>query len=165
MVFAEKAKRTMIDPESNIEKLLDLGFVGEPVEVDRTLLDLLARSEMIPVIAPVAPGRDGETYNINADTFAGAIAGALEATRLLFLTDVPGVLDTSGKLIDELSADEARALIADGTISGGMIPKVETCMEALKRGVEGVVILNGKVPHVVLLELFTEHGAGTLIKA
>jgi len=165
MVFAEKAKRTVIDPESNIERVVDLGFVGEPVEVDRTLLDLLARSEMIPVIAPVAPGRDGETYNINADTFAGAIAGALEAKRLLFLTDVPGVLDRSGRLVDELSVAEARALIADGTISGGMIPKVETCMAALERGVEGVVILNGKVPHVVLLELFTEHGAGTLIKA
>jgi acetylglutamate kinase len=165
MVFAEKAKRTVIDPESNIEKVVDLGFVGEPVEVDRTLLDLLARSEMIPVIAPVAPGRDGETYNINADIFAGAIAGALEAKRLLFLTDVPGVLDRSGKLIDGLSVSEARALIADGTISGGMIPKVETCMEALRRGVEGVVILNGTIPHVVLLELFTEHGAGTLIKA
>jgi acetylglutamate kinase len=165
MVFAEKAKRTVIDPESNIEKVVDLGFVGEPVEVDRTLLDLLARSEMIPVIAPVAPGRDGETYNINADTFAGAIAGALEAKRLLFLTDVPGVLDRSGRLIDELSAAEARALIADGTISGGMIPKVETCMAALDRGVEGVVILNGTIPHVVLLELFTEHGAGTLMKA
>jgi acetylglutamate kinase len=165
MVFAEKAKRTVIDPQSNIEKVVDLGFVGEPVEVDRTLLDLLARSEMIPVIAPVAPGRDGETYNINADTFAGAIAGALEAKRLLFLTDVPGVLDRSGRLIDELSAADARALIADGTISGGMIPKVETCMAALERGVEGVVVLNGKIPHVVLLELFTEHGAGTLIKA
>jgi acetylglutamate kinase len=163
MVFAEKARRTMVDPESNIEKIVDLGFVGEPVEVDRTLLDLLARSEMIPVIAPVAPGRDGETYNINADTFAGALAGALQATRLLFLTDVPGVLDGSGKLIDELTVAKARSLIADGTISGGMIPKVETCIEAVQRGVEGVVILNGKTPHAVLLELFTAHGAGTLI--
>jgi acetylglutamate kinase len=164
MVFAEKARKTIVDPDSNIEQVLDLGFVGEPVEVDRTLLDLLARSEMIPVIAPVAPGRDGETYNINADTFAGAIAGALAATRLLFLTDVPGVLDRSGKLIDELTLAEARKLISDGTISGGMIPKVETCIEALERGVAGVVILNGKTPHAVLLELFTEHGAGTLIK-
>ncbi|WP_205521043.1 acetylglutamate kinase [Propylenella binzhouense] len=164
MVFAEKARKTVFDPDSNIEKVLDLGFVGEPVEVDRTLLDLLARSEMIPVIAPVAPGRDGETYNINADTFAGAIAGALTAKRLLFLTDVPGVLDKSGTLIDELTVAEAHALIADGTISGGMIPKVETCIEAIERGVEGVVILNGKTPHVVLLELFTEHGAGTLMK-
>ncbi len=163
MVFAEKARKTMIDPESNIEKVLELGFVGEVVEVDRTLIDLLAKSEMIPVIAPVAPGRDGHTYNINADTFAGAIAGALGATRLLFLTDVPGVLDRDGNLIKELSVSEARALIADGTISGGMIPKVETCIEALEKGVEGVVILNGKTAHAVLLELFTEHGAGTLL--
>jgi acetylglutamate kinase len=163
MVFAKKAEKKVKDPGSNIERVLDLGFVGEPVEVDRTLLDLLARSEMIPVIAPVAPGRDGNTYNINADTFAGAIAGSLGAKRLLFLTDVPGVLDKDGKLIPELSVREAKELIADGTISGGMIPKVETCLEALDNGVEGVVILNGKMPHVVLVELFTEFGAGTLI--
>tara|TARA_B100000949_G_scaffold174378_2_gene154907 strand:- start:3163 stop:4059 length:897 start_codon:yes stop_codon:yes gene_type:complete len=163
MVYAEKAKKTVIDPDSNIERILDLGFVGEPVEVDRTLLDLLAKSEMIPVIAPVAPGRDGHTYNINADTFAGAIAGSLTATRLLFLTDVPGVLDKNKKLIDELTVAEAKALIADGTISGGMIPKVETCIDAIERGVQGVVILNGKTPHAVLLEIFTAHGAGTLI--
>ena len=163
MVFAKKAEKKIRDPGSNIERVLDLGFVGEPVEVDRTLLDLLARSEMIPVIAPVAPGRDGNTYNINADTFAGAIAGSLGAKRLLFLTDVPGVLDKDGKLIPELSVREAKELIADGTISGGMIPKVETCLEALDNGVEGVVILNGKMPHVVLVELFTEFGAGTLI--
>ncbi|WP_367715826.1 acetylglutamate kinase [Nitratireductor sp. GISD-1A_MAKvit] len=163
MVFAQKAHKTVVDPDSSIERVLDLGFVGEPVEVDRTLLDLLAHSEMIPVIAPVAPGRDGHTYNINADTFAGAIAGAVRATRLLFLTDVPGVLDRNKKLIDELTVAEARALIKDGTISGGMIPKVETCIEAIERGVEGVVILNGKTAHSVLLELFTEHGAGTLI--
>jgi acetylglutamate kinase len=163
MVFAEKAKKTVIDPDSNIERVLDLGFVGEVVEVDRTLLDLLAKSEMIPVLAPVAPGRDGHTYNINADTFAGAIAGALNATRLLFLTDVPGVLDKSGTLIKELSVAEALSLIADGTISGGMIPKVETCIEAIRAGVQGVVILNGKTAHAVLLELFTEHGAGTLL--
>jgi len=163
MVFAEKATKTVVDPDSNIERVLDLGFVGEPVEVDRTLLDLLARSEMIPVIAPVAPGRDGATYNINADTFAGAIAGAVQAARLLFLTDVPGVLDANGQLIKELSVAQARALIADGTISGGMIPKVETCIEAIDRGVAGVVILNGKVLHAVLLELLTEHGAGTLL--
>ncbi|WP_152044567.1 acetylglutamate kinase [Aureimonas psammosilenae] len=163
MVFAEKAKKVIVDPDSNIERVLDLGFVGEPVEIDRTLLDLLARSEMIPVIAPVAPGRDGATYNINADTFAGAIAGALSASRLLFLTDVPGVLTKNKELIKELTVSEARALIRDGTISGGMIPKVETCIDALERGVEGVVILNGKTRHAVLLELLTEHGAGTLI--
>ncbi|MGV8855195.1 MAG: acetylglutamate kinase [Devosia sp.] len=163
MVFAKKAEKTVKDPGSNIERVLDLGYVGEPVEVDRTLLDLLARSELIPVIAPVAPGRDGNTYNINADTFAGAIAGSLGAKRLLFLTDVPGVLDKNGTLIPELSVREAKELIADGTISGGMIPKVETCFAALEDGVEGVVILNGKQPHVVLVELFTEFGAGTLI--
>ncbi len=163
LVYAEKAKRTTVDPDSNIERIIDLGFVGEPAEVDRTLLDQLATSDMIPVIAPVAPGHDGHTYNINADTFAGAIAGAVNAQRLLFLTDVPGVLDKSGALIKQLTVSEARALIEDGTISGGMIPKVETCIGALSRGVKGVVILNGKVPHAVLLELFTEHGAGTLI--
>ncbi len=163
MVFAEKAKKTIVDPDSNIERILDLGFVGDIVEVDRTLIDLLAKSEMIPVIAPVAPGRDGHTYNINADTFAGAIAGALSATRLLFLTDVPGVLDRQGNLIKKLTVAEARALMADGTISGGMIPKVETCIEAIEAGVEGVVILNGKTAHAVLLEIFTQHGAGTLI--
>ncbi len=163
MVYAEKATKTVMDPDSNIERVLDLGFVGEPVEVDRTLLDLLARSEMIPVLAPVAPGRDGHTYNINADTFAGAIAGAVEASRLLFLTDVPGVLDKDKTPIDALTVAEAKGLIRDGTISGGMIPKVETCIEAIERGVKGVVILNGKTPHAVLLELFTEHGAGTLI--
>ena len=128
------------------------------------MLDVLVHQEIIPVIAPVAFGNDGETYNINADTFAGAIAGALDAKRLLFLTDVPGVLDANGKLIKELTVSQARALIEDGTISGGMIPKVETCIEALERGVEGVVILNGKVPHAVLLELFTDQGAGTLLR-
>lgn len=163
MVFAQKAQKKMIDPDSNIEKILDLGFVGEVVEVDRTLIDLLAKSEMIPVIAPVAPGRDGHTYNINADTFAGAIAGALNASRLLFLTDVPGVLDKNKELIKELSVSQAKALIKDGTISGGMIPKVETCIEAIEAGVQGVVILNGKTSHSVLLELFTQQGAGTLI--
>ena len=163
MVFAEKARKKVMDPDSNIERVVDWGFVGEPVEVDRTLLDLLARSEMIPVLAPIAPGRDGNTYNINADVFAGAIGGALKAKRLLFLTDVPGVLDKNGVLFKELTVAEAKQLIADGTISGGMIPKVETCIEAIDRGVEGVVILNGKTAHSVLLELFTERGAGTLI--
>ncbi len=163
MVVAEKLRRTEIDPDSNIEKVVDLGFVGEPKTINRAVIDMLLGAELIPVIAPVAPGADGETYNVNADTFAGAIAGALGAARLLFLTDVPGVLDRDGKLIKELTVAEVRELIADGTISGGMIPKVETCIEALDRGVEGVVILNGKTPHSVLLELFTDHGAGTLI--
>ncbi|MHA1157625.1 MAG: acetylglutamate kinase [Alphaproteobacteria bacterium] len=163
MVFAIRATRTIKDPDSNIEQVVDLGFVGEPSEVNRAVIDMVLSAELIPVIAPVAPGRDGETYNVNADTFAGAIAGSLGATRLLFLTDVPGVLDSSGKLISELSAGEARALMADGTISDGMIPKVETCLQALEQGVEGVVILNGRTPHAVLLELLTDHGAGTLI--
>jgi acetylglutamate kinase len=163
MVTARKLTRTTIDPDSNIEKILDLGFVGEPATVRREVLDVLAKSEIIPVLAPVAPGEDGETYNVNADTFAGAVAGALNAKRLLFLTDVAGVLDKDRNLIKELTVAEARRLIADGTVSGGMIPKVETCIEAIERGVEGVVILDGKVPHAVLLELFTEGGAGTLI--
>ncbi|MEO1749415.1 MAG: acetylglutamate kinase [Pseudomonadota bacterium] len=163
LVYAKKAEKSVVDPDSNIERVVDLGFVGEPADVDRTLLDHLAQSEMIPVIAPVAPGRDGETYNINADTFAGAIAGAVTAQRLLFLTDVPGVLDKDGQLIKQLTISEARTLIEDGTIAGGMIPKVETCIQALQKGVKGVVIVNGRVAHAVLLELFTDHGAGTLI--
>lgn len=164
LVTARKLQRTVVDPDSNIESVVDLGFVGEPAHVNPTVLKLVLKEDIIPVIAPVAPGEDGETYNINADTAAGAIAGALNATRLLFLTDVPGVLDKDGKLIKQLSVAKAHELIADGTISGGMIPKVETCIEALERGVEGVVILNGKVPHAVLLELFTDGGAGTLIR-
>jgi acetylglutamate kinase len=163
MVFAERVTKTQKDPDSNIEKVVDLGFVGEPKVVNRAVIDMVLKAELIPVIAPVAPGADGHTYNVNADTFAGAVAGALGAARLLFLTDVPGVLDRNGNLIRELTEAQAKALIADGTISGGMIPKVETCIEALDRGVEGVVILNGKTPHSVLLELFTDHGAGTLI--
>jgi acetylglutamate kinase len=164
MVFAEKVTRTEKDPNSNIEKVVDLGFVGEPKRVNRAVIDMVLGAELIPVIAPVAPGEDGNTYNVNADTFAGAIAGALNATRLLFLTDVQGVLDKQGKLLKQLRVAEVKALISDGTITGGMIPKVETCIDALARGVEGVVILNGKTPHAVLLELFTDHGAGTLIK-
>ena len=164
MVRARKLTRTVVDPDSAIEKIVDLGFVGEPDKVDTTVLDQVLGRKLIPVLAPVAAGTNGGTYNVNADTFAGAIAGALKAKRLLLLTDVAGVFDKSRKLIKELTADEARRLIADGTISGGMIPKVETCIEALERGVEAVVILDGKVPHAVLLELFTEHGAGTLFR-
>jgi acetylglutamate kinase len=163
MVFAERVTKSERDPDSDIEREIDLGFVGQPKTVNRAVIDMVLKAELIPVIAPVAPGTDGHTYNVNADTFAGAIAGALGAARLLFLTDVPGVLDRHGKLIRELTRREAEALIADGTVHGGMIPKVETCIEALQRGVEGVVILNGKTPHAVLLELFTDHGAGTLI--
>src|SRR3984957_305278 len=164
MVLAGKISRSMVDPDSHIEKIIDLGFVGEPEKVDTTVLTQILGRDLIPVLAPLAISREGITYNINADTFAGAIAGALRAKRLLLLSDVPGVLDKSKSLIRELSADDARALIADGTISGGMIPKVETCLYALEQGVEGVVILDGRVPHAVLLELLTDHGAGTLMR-
>jgi acetylglutamate kinase len=164
MLLAKKLTRSFADPGSAIEKEVDLGFVGEPAKVDTTVLDQILGRELIPVLAPVAGGIEGGTFNVNADTFAGAIAGALKAKRLLLLTDVPGVLDKSKKLIKELSLSDARKLIANGTISGGMIPKVETCIDALDQGVEGVVILDGKVSHAVLLELLTDHGAGTLIQ-
>ncbi|MCZ8270580.1 MAG: acetylglutamate kinase [Beijerinckiaceae bacterium] len=163
MVTARKLTRTMRDPDSNIEREVDLGFVGDPHKVDRSVLDAVLKAELIPVLAPVAIGEDGQTYNVNADTFAGAIAGAMKAKRLLLLTDVPGVLDKDKSLIPQLTVDQCRELIADGTVSGGMIPKIETCIYAIEQGVEGVVILDGKVPHAVLLELLTEHGAGTLI--
>jgi acetylglutamate kinase len=163
MVKAKKVTRTVIDPDSNIEKIVDLGFVGEPDTVDLFVLNAILGKEMIPVLAPVATSAAGGTFNVNADTFAGAIAGALKAKRLLLLTDVPGVLDKSKNLISQLSVADARRLIADGTISGGMIPKVETCIYALDQGVEGVVIMDGKVPHAVLLELLTDGGAGTLM--
>ncbi len=163
MVLATKVARTVQDPDSNIERHVDLGFVGEPSRVDTTVLDQVLGRELIPVLAPVAQGADGQTYNINADTFAGAIAGALKAKRLIFLTDVPGVLDRNKTLIKELRVADIPSLIADGTITGGMIPKVETCIYAIEQGVEGVVIVDGKIPHAVLVELLTDHGAGTLI--
>jgi len=163
MVIAKKATRKVVDPDSRIERVVDLGFVGEPDKVDTTVLDTVLGRDLIPVLAPVAAAADGGSYNVNADTFAGAIAGALKAKRFLLLTDVPGVLDKSKKLIKEMTASDVRKLIADGTITAGMIPKVETCLYALEKGVEGVVILDGRVPHTVLLELFTDHGAGTLI--
>ena len=163
MVTARKLTRTVADPGSMIEQTIDLGFVGDPDKVDTTVLDQVLGRELIPVRAPVAAGSDGETYNVNADTFAGAIAGALGAKRLLFLTDVPGVLDKDKRLIKELKIEQIRHLIADGTITGGMIPKVETCIYAIEQGVEGVVILDGKQQHAVLVELLTDHGAGTLI--
>src|SRR5438552_3164056 len=163
MVLARKVSRSMVDPDSHIEKVVDLGFVGEPEKVDVTLLNQLIGYELIPVLAPLATSKTGQTFNVNADTFAGAVAGALKAKRLLLLTDVPGVLDKSKRLIPELSVKDARKLIADGTIAGGMIPKVETCIYSLDQGVEGVVIIDGKTPHAVLLELFTNHGIGTLI--
>jgi acetylglutamate kinase len=163
MVTARKISRTVADPGSAIEKVVDLGFVGEPEKVDIMVLTQILGRDLIPVLAPLATSGDGVTYNVNADTFAGAIAGALRAKRLLLLTDIEGVLDKSKALNRELSANDARRLIADGTISGGMIPKLETCLYALDAGVEGVVILDGRVPHAVLLELLTDHGAGTLM--
>ncbi len=164
LIRARKLRRSKKDPDSNIEKILDLGFVGEPSEVTPHILDYFRESDVIPVIAPVGAGPNGETYNINADTAAGAIAGAVGAARLFMLTDVAGVLDRQGNLIEEMTATQARQLIADGTIKGGMIPKVETCLEAVDQGVEAAVILDGRVPHALLLEIFTPHGAGTLIK-
>ncbi|MBL8570773.1 MAG: acetylglutamate kinase [Phreatobacter sp.] len=165
MVKAAKVTRTTRDPDSNIEKAVDLGFVGEPDKVDTKVLDTVLGKDLVPVLAPVATSVEGDTYNVNADTFAGAIAGALKAKRLLLLTDVPGVLDKDKNLIKSLSVEDCRRLIADGTATGGMIPKIETCIYAIERGVEGVVILDGKTPHAVLVELLTDGGAGTLIHA
>jgi acetylglutamate kinase len=161
MVTAVKIERA--DAVDSAGKPRDLGYVGDVAKVDATVLDQILGRELIPVLAPVAQGADGETYNVNADTFAGAIAGALGAKRLVFLTDVPGVLDKDKNLIKELKVADIPGLVADGVITGGMIPKVETCMYAIERGVEGVVILDGKMPHAVLIELLTDHGAGTLI--
>ena len=163
LMIARKLERRTRDPNSNIERIIDLGYVGEPEAVNPGIVEVLARGDLIPVVAPIATSRNGTTYNINADTFASALASAMSAKRLLLLTDVPGVLDKSGTLIPRLTVSRARELIADGTITGGMIPKVESCIEVVEAGVEGVVIINGKVPHAVLIELFTEHGAGTLI--
>jgi acetylglutamate kinase len=163
LIRARKHTRAIVDPDSHIEQVLDLGLVGEPEHVDVRVIHALTGSGLIPVVAPVGMGADGQTYNINSDDAAGAIAGALGATRLLMLTDVPGVLDTNKNLIPELSAEEARAAIAAGTITGGMIPKVENCLRAVQTGARGAVILDGRVPHAVLLELFTEAGPGTLI--
>jgi acetylglutamate kinase len=164
LMIVEKLERRVRDPDSNIERVVDLGFVGEPVKVNPKIVEVIAGGELIPVIAPIAVSRDGVTYNVNADTFASALASAMKAKRLLLLTDVLGVLDKKGGLIPKLTVSQARALIADGTISGGMIPKVEGCIDVVEAGVEGVVIINGKVPHAVLIELFTQHGAGTLIE-
>jgi acetylglutamate kinase len=153
----------MPDPESSRMKAVDIGFVGEPIEVNPHIVDVISKSDLIPVIAPIGLSRDGQTLNINADTFASALAARMKAKRLLLLTDVEGVLDKDGQLIAELSVAEAAELIRNGTITGGMIPKIEGCVEVVEAGVEAVVIINGRVPHAVLLELFTDHGAGTLV--
>ena len=164
LVSARKLTRTTRDPDSNIERVLDLGFVGEPERVDPHVLELFEKSDIIPVIAPIGSGADGATYNINADTVAGAIADAVGAARLFLLTDVEGVFDADGELIAEMSPARARALIGEGTIHGGMIPKVETCTRAVEGHVEAATILDGRVRHALLLEIFTEHGVGTMIR-
>ena len=164
LVRVRKLSRSTRDPNSNIEKVVDLGFVGEPDQVDPYILEAMSDKGIIPVVAPIGWDADGGTYNINADTVAGAVASALGATRLLMLTDVAGVLDKSGALMQELTIADCKALQEEGTLSGGMIPKIETCIDAIKEGVEGAVIIDGRVPHGVLLELFTEHGSGTLIR-
>lgn len=164
LIKARKLRRSKKDPGSNIEKILDLGFVGEPEDINPHILSTFEESDTIPVIAPIGAGSNGETFNINADTSAGAIAAAMGAARLLMLTDVQGVLSDTGQLIEDMTVERARTLIQAGTISGGMIPKVETCLRAVEHGVDAAVILDGRVPHAVLLELFTPHGAGTLIR-
>lgn len=164
LIRAEKLRRTRRVTDSNIEKILDLGFVGEPTRINPHLLESFEESDIIPVIAPIGVGAKGETYNINADTAAGAIAVAAGATRLLLLTDVPGVMDKDGNVIKELTTRDVRRLIDVGTIHGGMIPKVETCLQAVENDVDAAVIIDGTVPHALLLEIFTDAGVGTLIR-
>jgi len=163
LIQARKVERPAKNGDAGTDAVADLGFVGEPSRIDTHMLDIFVRSDIIPVIAPIGAGPKGETYNINADTVAGAVAAAMRATRLMLLTDVAGVLDKDKNLVAELTVPQARALIADGTIKGGMIPKIETCLDAVEGGVEAAVIIDGRLPHVVLLELFTE-GVGTLLR-
>ena len=165
LIEARQMRRTTRDPDSNIEKILDLGYVGEPVTINTKALDVLRQSDIIPIIAPIGVGPRGQTYNINADTAAGAIAGALGASKLLMLTDIAGVLDANSDLMPTLSKKQAAQLMKDGVITGGMIPKVETCLEAVRGGTSAVHILDGRIKHVLLLEVFTEHGVGTMIRA
>ena len=163
-VKAAKLRRTERDPDSNIERIIDLGYVGEPKTVNRGVVDMISSAGMIPVIAPIGVGEDGHTYNINADTMAGAVASALRAARLFLLTDVAGVLDKQGDLLTDLAPRAIIELVRDGTISGGMIPKLETCVKAVQEGVDAAVILDGRIPHAMLLEIFTSKGAGTLVR-
>jgi len=167
LITVEKATRNKRDPDSNIEKVIDLGFVGEPTHIDPQILQALIHAEhdYVPVVAPIGVSEDGETYNINADTVAGALAGALKAKRMLLLTDVAGVLGADGELVRQMTVAQARAAIEDGVATGGMIPKLETAIAAVEAGVEAVVILDGRRPHAMLVELFSEYGAGTLIRA
>jgi len=165
LIEAAKLQRTTRDPDSNIEKVLDLGFVGEPVNINPKLLETFARSDLIPVIAPIGVGEGGETYNINADTAAGKIAATLQAAKLVMLTDIAGVLDGNGELISRMTPERADELRRDGIIKGGMIPKLETCLNAVANGVGAAHILDGRLPHVLLLEAFTAAGVGTMIEA
>ena len=163
LIRAKKVTRTTRDPDSNIERVVDLGFVGEPTRINDKVLKLFEQSHIIPVIAPTGAGPSGETLNITADTAAGAIAAAMNASKLVMLTDVPGVLDRDKKLISQMTAAEAKELLRSGVASGGMIPKLETCLTALEDGAAAAHILDGRIPHVLLLEIFTEHGLGTMI--
>ncbi len=163
LLIAKKVTE-LADPESNIMKAVDIGYVGDPVEINPYIVDVISKSDLIPVIAPVAISREGETLNVNADTFASALAARLKAKRLLMLTDIAGVLDKDKKLVSDLTILEARAMIRDGSITGGMIPKIEGCIEVIEAGVDAVSIIDGRVPHCVLLELFTEHGVGTIVR-
>ena len=163
LIRAQRLKRVKRNADTGAEEPVDLGLVGTPSRIAPRILKNFAEAGIIPVIAPVGIGTDDETLNINADTVAGAIAPAISARRLMMLTDVEGVLDQDGNLIWEMTVSEAPERLADGTIKGGMIPKVETCLAAMDRGVEGAVIIDGRIPHALLLELFTDSGAGTLI--
>ena len=165
LIEAGKLRRARRNSDSNIEKVPDLGFVGEPTRINPDILSVFAKSDMIPVIAPIGVGADGETYNINADTVAGAVAQAIGAAKLVILTDVKGVVGANGELISRIGAEQARALLEDGAITGGMIPKLETCLAAVDSSIEAAHILDGRVPHVLLLEIFTKHGTGTMIEA
>ena len=165
LISAVPLKRTHRDPDSQIERVLDLGFVGDPSDIDPTVLNKFAAADIIPVIAPIGLGEEGQTFNINADTVAGAVASAVGAAKLVMMTDVEGLMDGSGQLVPRLTEIEAAAMLRDGTISGGMIPKIETCVAAIQGKTEAAHILDGRVPHVLLLEIFTEHGVGTMIKA
>lgn len=164
LITAKRLMKIDENSDSNVERAIDLGFVGVPKKIDTQVIKALINEKMIPVIAPVGMGEDGLTYNINADTATGAISAAMKASRMIMLTDVSGVLDEKGKLIPELTINEALDLIKNKVVVGGMIPKLRTCIDAVEGGAEASVIMDGRMPHSLLLELFTEHGVGTIIR-
>ena len=164
MIVAEKLTKQNSSNESNIEKIIDLGYVGFPKKINNTIIETLIKDDFIPVIAPLGIGVDGKTYNINADTAAGAIASSLKSKRLLILTDVEGVIDSKNNLVEEVNEKKINEMIESGEVSGGMIPKLNTCLDSVNNGVDAAVIVDGRVKHAVLLELFTDHGAGTLVR-